>query len=191
MKIACLLGSPRRHGNSSTVAEHFCNTAVGFGAEVRTFALNELKYRGCQACMACKTKLDRCILDDDLSEVLGAVSESDIVVLASPVYFGEVSSQMKAFIDRTFSFLVPDYITNPKKSRVEPGKTLIFVLAQGNPDEKAFSNIFPKYDFFFKLSGFESRLVHACGVREAGEVKGRKELLDLAEKTAKQVFNKM
>ena len=139
--------------------------------------------------MACKTKLDKCILDDGLSEVLEAVRTSDVLVMASPVYFGEVSSQMKAFIDRTFSFLVPDYMTNPKKSRLEPGKTLVFVLAQGNPDEKAFANIFPKYEFFFKLGGFEGHLIHACGMREAGDVKGRGEVLDLAAKTAEQIFS--
>ncbi len=56
MKIVCLLGSPRPKGNSTAMAARFCETAEGLGAEVTTFALNKLKYRGCQACMTCKTK---------------------------------------------------------------------------------------------------------------------------------------
>ncbi len=58
MKIICLLGSPRPKGNSAAMASKFCETAKGLGAEVTTFALNKLKYRGCQACMTCKTKLE-------------------------------------------------------------------------------------------------------------------------------------
>jgi len=188
MKITCLLASPRKNGNSSTLAKHFCNTAEQLGAEITTFALNELKYRGCQACMACKTKLDRCVLEDDLTQVLQTVSDTDLLVMASPVYFGEVSSQLKGFIDRTFSYLVPDYLTNPKRSRLGPGKTLAFVLTQGNPDEKSFADIFPRYESFFNWQGFDSHLIRAVGVREPGEVKDRKEILALAEKRAHQLL---
>jgi multimeric flavodoxin WrbA len=47
---------------------------------------------------------------------LEAVRETDILVLASPVYSWDISSQLKAFMDKTFPFLVPDFISNPKKS---------------------------------------------------------------------------
>jgi multimeric flavodoxin WrbA len=161
MKIVCLLGSPREKGNSSTVAKHFCDTAGRLDAQVRTFVLNKLEYRGCQGCMACKTKLDRCALNDDLTEVLDAVRDSDVLVLASPVYFWDISSQLKSFIDRTFSFLVPDFITNPNKTRLPPGKKLVFILAQNNPDPSSFPDIFPKFDYFFKAYGFgESSRAH-------------------------------
>ena len=190
MNIVCLLGSPRMKGNSSTIAKHFCDMAEKLGAQVRTFALNEIRYRGCQGCMACKTKLDRCALKDDLTEVLEAVRETDVLVLASPVYCGEVSSQLKGFIDRTFSYLVPDFITNPKPSRLAPGKTFIFIQAQEDPDEKSFADIFPRYEFSFKWYGFdESHLIRACGVGEAGDVEGRGEVLMLAEETAGRLFD--
>ena len=98
MKIVSLLGSPRPRGNSTFIANRFCDIARNRNAEVESFALNKMKYRGCQACMTCKTKLDRCVLKDDLTEVLDAVREADVLVLATPVYYGEVSSQLKAFI---------------------------------------------------------------------------------------------
>ena len=188
MRILCLLGSPRKTSNSSAIVKRFVATAKKFGAEVKTYTLNDLKYRGCQACMACKKKLEKCAVKDDLAEVLEAVQESDVLVMASPVYFGDVSSQLKACIDRMYSFLKPDYVTNPSPVRLAPGKTLVFALAQGHPDEKLFSDIFSRYDYFMKWYGFkESHLIRACGVRDAGDIETRQDILTLAEEIARKV----
>ena len=188
MKIVCLLGSPRSKSNSSIIASRFVGAAEKLGAETKTYRLNDLKYRGCQACMTCKTKLEKCALKDDLAEVLEAVQESDVVLMASPVYFGEVSSQMKAAIDRFYSFLKPDYLTNPAPVRLPPGKTLVFALCQGSPDETSFADIFPRYDYFMKWYGFkEGHLIRACGCREAGEIESRPDTLALAEEIARKV----
>lgn len=188
MKIVSLLGSPRVNGNSAMIARRFCETAEKHGAQIATYVLNDLQYRGCQGCFLCKTKLDRCALKDDLTGVLDAIRETDVVVLASPVYFWDISSQMKTFIDRTFSYLVPDFITNPVKSRLPAGKKLVFILAQNNPDPNSFADIFPKFDYFFKAYGFtESYLIRAFGVGEAGEVENQQDVMRLAEETAERV----
>lgn len=164
MKIVCLKGSPRSGGNSATIANHFLRAAAAEGAETHSFELNRLTYRGCQGCYACKSRLDHCVLEDDLTEVLAAVAAADLVVLASPVYYGDVTSQLKGFVDRTFSFLVPDYRTNPQPSRLSP-KKLLFILTQGRPDEEAFADIFPRYEGFLKWLGFtEVGLIRACGI---------------------------
>jgi multimeric flavodoxin WrbA len=138
--------------------------------------------------MACKTKLDRCALNDDLTEVLDAIRETDVLVLASPVYFWDISSQLKTFMDRTFPYLVPDFITNPKKSRLAPGKKLVFILAQGNPDQTSYPDIFQKFDYFFKTYGFvESHFIRAFGVHELGEVESQEDVMKLAEIMAEKI----
>lgn len=188
MKVVCLLGSPRAKSNSAAIAARFSETAGKSGAEVKSYTLNSLKYRGCQACMACKTKLEKCALKDDLSEVLDAVAESDVVVIASPVYFGGISGQLKTAIDRFYSFLKPNFHDIPDPVRLAPGKKLVFIITQGNADENMFDDIFPKYDFFMKWYGFaESRLIRACGLRDAGEIENRQDILALAEKTAREI----
>lgn len=190
MKVTCLLGSPRENGNSAAIAKRFCDAAIRYGAEVQTYSLNKLKYRGCQACMVCKTRLDRCALDDDLSQVLEAVRDADILVLASPVYYGDISSQLKGFIDRTFSYLLPDYRTNPMRSRLAHGKKLVFVLAQGNPDQGQFADISSRYGFFYEWYGFaETHCIRACGVSDAGEVLQQPDVLEEAEQLAKGMLN--
>lgn len=164
MKIVTLLGSPRSRGNSTTIARRFEESAAELGAGIRTFELNRLTYRGCQGCYACKKGLDHCILNDGLTDVLAAVAEADLVVLASPVYYGEVTAQLKGFIDRTYSYLKPDYLTDPAPSRLAP-KTVVFILTQGHPDEALFADIFPRYDGFLKWLGFsESHLIRVCGI---------------------------
>ncbi|HPA15505.1 MAG TPA: flavodoxin family protein [Desulfobacterales bacterium] len=190
MNILCLLGSPRPDGNSAAIARRFLKTAEKLGAKARVFELNNLNYTGCQACWACKTNLDRCILEDDLKEVLESLWAADVLVLATPVYFGDVSAQMKAFIDRTFCYFVPDYAKNPNRSRLAPGKKLVFIIAQGHPDETRFAGIFSRYEYFFKWHGFEDTyLIRACGIYHPGDAKKRKDIMKLAEDTANKIFS--
>jgi multimeric flavodoxin WrbA len=189
MKTVCVLGSPRPDGNSSTIAKHFCAAMGNLGAEVQTFSLNKLTYRGCQACMICKKTLDRCALKDDLTAVLDSLRQADLLVMATPVYFGDVSSQMKGFIDRLYSYLASDYRTNPAKSRLSPDKKLVFIQVQGSPDEQKYVDIFPRYERFFDWYGFKERYHLRCwGVREPGEVKNRKEVFIKADDVAGQIM---
>ncbi|MBW2144436.1 MAG: flavodoxin family protein [Deltaproteobacteria bacterium] len=190
MKTICLLGSPRPKGNSATIAKHFCDTAEKLGSQVQTFALNKLNFRGCQGCMTCKTKLDKCVLEDDLTQVLDAIHEADVLVLATPTYFAEVSSQLKTFMDRTFSYLASDYLTSPNPSRLPPGKKLVFIQTQGQPEESIFADIFPRYEGFFKWFGFgDTHLIRACGIGQDDDLDSQGEVIKLAEKTAEKLVS--
>jgi multimeric flavodoxin WrbA len=138
--------------------------------------------------MACKTKLEKCVLKDDLTEVLDAVAEADILVIATPIYYGEVASPVKAFIDRTFSYLLPDYETNPERSRLKQGKKLFFIQTQTHPDANQYGDVFRRYEFFLNWHGFNDRhLLVASGVRGAGDVNARSDVLKRAEEMANQL----
>lgn len=184
MKIACVLGSPRKNGNSATIADHFLQKLAAAGAETRAFPLNSLQFKGCQACYGCKQKSEICILRDDLSEVLDAVRAADVLVMATPTYYGEVSSQLKAFVDRTFSFLVPDFHTSPHPSRLQPGKTLVFIITQGHPDEAIFADIFPRYRQFFSWYGYAHfHLIRVCGANPDDRIMERQDVARRIEET--------
>ncbi len=188
MNIVCLNGSPRVKGNSATIAARFCEAAEKAGAQVKNWYLNKLDFRGCQSCYGCKKTSDRCVLKDDLAEVLEAVHACDVMVLASPVYYGDVSAQLKAFIDRNYSLLTPEYTTSNKATRLAPGKKAVFILTQGDPNEKSFSDIYPKYSTFFKWMGFEdTELIRACGLGEAVTVEKRKDIMKQAEELARKL----
>ncbi len=184
MKIVAVLGSPRPQSNSSALAHKFLAAARELGAEVKTYTLSEMNYQGCQACRACKMKSEACIQPDDLAEVLEAVKAADLLVLASPVYFGEVSGQMKCFIDRTYSFVGADFTT-----RLAPGKKAVIILVQANPDQNEFSDIFPRYARFLKLQGFEEvALLRGVGAWEAGDILKQGALLERAGALAREMI---
>lgn len=188
MKVVTLLGSPRANGNTATLAKAFNEAAQEQGADVKTYLLNKLNFKGCQACEACKTKSDKCVLADDLTEVLDAVAETDILVLASPVYFADTTAQLKGFVDRCYSYMAP-FETMPEISRLVPGKIMVFLTTQNAPDE-LFSEVAEKYSSIFKHLGFlESRLVRGCDLMAADDLKtkNRQDLIELAKQTAQEV----
>ncbi len=185
MKIVAVLGSPRAKSNSSALARQILTKAKDLGAETQEFVLNKLDFKGCQGCETCKKKLDRCVLKDDLSAVLDAVKEADAVVMASPNYFGEVSGQFKAFFDRTYSYLNADF-----SSRIQPGKSTVFVFAQGQNDLNMYSDVFPRYERWLKHYGFtNNHLLRMNGPRDADSVSQRNDLMVEAEKIAENLVS--
>ena len=170
MKITCLLGSPRLNGNCAALLKRFRDTAQAFGAEIDYYALRNLHYRGCLGCLGCKTKSDKCVAPDDLTPVLESVREAEALVMATPVYLREMTSLLRAFIERTYSFFLPDFHTNPRPSRLKPGKKLAFIQVQGQADDKLFGDIFPRIEPLFKRYGYaEMHVARICGVRTLGE----------------------
>jgi multimeric flavodoxin WrbA len=183
VKIVSIVGSPRSHGNSAILAESMAASAERQGARVNRYFLNKLKYQGCQACSACKGKSERCVLKDDLSQVLEDVIQADVIVLATPVYWGEVSGQMKLFLDRTYSFLKPGYLEREDKHRLLPGKKLVWIQVQGAESPAQFGDIFGRYNMFFQQLDYftETFELRACGVSNVGAVNNRPELIAEAQ----------
>ena len=189
MKIAAVLGSPRKKGNSETLAEAFLEEAERLGAKVERFRLSALTYQGCTACRACKTTSEQCVLEDGLSPVLDALIEADAFLLATPVYFLDMPSQVKALIDRWFSFLKPGHLARPDASRLPAGKQMVLVVSQGAP-ESYFVDFVIRYDFIFKLLGFQpTHLIRGARLSDdPNDAAKRDDLLEKARTTARKVL---
>lgn len=100
--ILIISSSPRKKSNSHMLCEQFKKGAEDKGHKVTMFRIRDLNINFCRACDACMINGGRCILKDDMSEMLEALKKSDILVLSTPVYFYGISAQMKTFIDRTY-----------------------------------------------------------------------------------------
>ena len=189
MKAVALLASPRKTGNSTGLATSLTRILEENGRDVVTYHLNDLTYRGCQACNGCKTRSETCVLLDDLTPVLDDVQKADVVILASPVYWGGVNAQLKGFFDRAYSYLTPEFVTGPVRHRLPPGKKLVFILTQGG-DEALYDDIFPRYNNFFELLGLfeKSYLIRGCDLGDRQDFRTRNDLLELVEETAEELL---
>ncbi|MFA4965978.1 MAG: flavodoxin family protein [Thermoleophilia bacterium] len=98
--VVAVIGSPRRHGNTVALVDAALEELELCGCRCTKIMLAELQVGACEAHEDCG-ELAECPLDDDASEVLEKVYAADGLILASPVYYENVSAQMKAFMDRT------------------------------------------------------------------------------------------
>jgi multimeric flavodoxin WrbA len=164
MKVLNILGSPRRKGTSSRIAQAFTDRIEKNGGEVNSFHLNELTYRGCQGCETCHTKKDSCVLRDDLTPVLEAMRTADVIVFSTPVYYGDVSGQFKMFFDRTWSHVAVNYESDsPYASRIPEGKTALFILTQGDVEDRH-GDVVERYRSFCDLYGLDTKVIRATGL---------------------------
>jgi multimeric flavodoxin WrbA len=101
MKIIGISGSPRVDGNTEVLVKEALEGARQKGAEVEFVALSGKKIEGCLACSECG-KSGKCIIDDEMQDIYPRMMAADGVIIGTPIYFGQMSSQTKAFIDRTY-----------------------------------------------------------------------------------------
>ena len=103
-KVVLLSGSPRPNGNSSMLCDEFIRGAAEAGNKAEKILLSRKKVAGCMGCNACYRNGGICVQKDDMEEIKNKLLEADVIVLASPVYFYSMTAQLKAVIDRTYSF---------------------------------------------------------------------------------------
>ena len=125
-KIMIIDGGPRKNMNTAQMLQKIAEGAKSCGddVEVKQVRLYELDYKGCMSCMACKIKgkaSNVCKFKDPLTPILEEIAQADGLVLGSPIYFGDVTGQMRTFLERlAFPWLsYNDYsMTAPKKMPV-------------------------------------------------------------------------
>ena len=103
-KIVIIQGSPRKKGNSSSIADKIAESAQVPGkTPVSRIYLNGLNFKGCQGCEICNAR-GKCILDDELTPIIAELQQADVWILASPIYYDGISGQLKTFFDRCRTF---------------------------------------------------------------------------------------
>ena len=99
--VLILSGSPRKGGNSDLLCDEFMRGAKEAGNNVTKINVASKKIAPCHACYFCREHGGECAYKDDMAEILQAMIDADVLVLASPVYFYSIDAQLKAVIDRT------------------------------------------------------------------------------------------
>ena len=103
-KIVILNGSPRRTGNTSALVKAFTEGAESAGHTVTEFFLDSMNIHGCKGCFGeHSSKECPCVQRDDMNKIYPVVRECDVIVLASPLYYWNLSGQIRTAIDRLFA----------------------------------------------------------------------------------------
>lgn len=144
-KILILNGSPRKNGTTSSLIDAFSQGAESAGHEINNLYLNSMNIRGCLACEKCSKNGGECVQKDDMEIVKEAFEWADVVVFASPQFWGTITGQLKIVIDRLYSEMNRLGFPNFKK------ETAFIMTARG--DNYQFALDF--YSIFVNMLGWK------------------------------------
>ena len=122
-KVLIISSSPRKGGNSETLAAAFAKGAREAGNPVETVYLREKQVGFCKGCLAC-LNLGHCVIQDDAVEIAAKMHDANVLVFATPVYYYCVSGQLKTMLDRANPLFDTDYAI----------VTVVALMAQGLTD---------------------------------------------------------
>ena len=175
-KVLVITTSLRAKSNSDILAERLIAGAKDAGHEVEHISLKGKEIRFCIGCLACQ-RTQKCVLKDDAVEIAEKVKTADTLVFATPIYYYEMSGQMKTLLDRLNPLYPSDYRFRK-----------VYMLATATEDEeyvpgKAVSGLQGWVDCFEKAELVGS--LFCGGISAAGEANGKKEEQDEAYRFGK------
>lgn len=162
-KILVISTSLRAHSNSKALAEAFAEGTASAGHEVELVSLRDKQISFCRGCFAC-LKLGRCVIKDDAPAIVEKMHDADVIVFASPIYYYEMSGQMKTLLDRANSLFDSDYAFKE-----------VYLLTSAAEDEeqvpeRAISGLSGWVECFPRAS--LAGTVFAGGLNDEGEIAG-------------------
>lgn len=169
-KIVILNGSPRKNGNTSMLVKAFTEGAESAGNTVTEFFLDEMNIHGCKGCFGGNSSLEcPCVQKDDMAQIYPAVKECDMVVLASPLYYWNMSGQIRTAVDRLFALEEgkENFLRGRDKS------SALLMAAEGH----GFEDVVVYYDHLMEHLRWKN-LSHvlAGGNMNAGDIKDKPEI---------------
>jgi len=174
-KIVILNGSPRKNGNTSALIQKFTEGAESAGHTVTEFFLDQMEIHGCKGCFGGHSSREcPCVQTDDMAKIYPAVRECDVIVLATPLYYWNMSGQIRTAIDRLFALEEGD----GNLLRGHGRASALLMAAEGN----GFEDVLLYYDHLMEHLRWKN-LGHvlAGGNGEVGDIAGKPELEEAYE----------
>ncbi|HBV42468.1 MAG TPA: NADPH-dependent FMN reductase [Desulfovibrio sp.] len=170
--VLILSASPRKNGNSETLADAFIRGAEEAGNTAEKICLYDKNIGFCKGCLSCQ-KTRRCTIQDDADTIIGKMKQADVLVFATPIYYYEMCGQMKTMLDRTNPLYGTDYLFRDiylLAAAAEDGGHAADGAVQGL---SGWTACYPKS----RLAG----VVFCGGVNAVGEIKGNRKLIEAYE----------
>ena len=165
--VLILSTSPRKNSNSEALAAAFARGAAEAGNTAEKISLRGKDIRFCLGCFACQ-KSGKCVIKDDMAEIVPKMERADVLVFATPIYYYEMSGQMKTLLDRANPLFVSDYQFRDVYLLSSAAEDEDYVPRRAQSGLEGWIECFPKA----RLAGS----VFCGGVTEAGEIEGNSAL---------------
>ena len=174
-KIVILNGSPRKKGNTSALVKAFTEGAESAGNTVTEFFLSSMDIHGCKGCFGGHSSREcPCVQKDDMAQIYPAIKDCDVVVLATPLYYWNMSGQLRTAFDRLFALEEGD----GNLLRGNGRSSALLMAAEGH----GFEDAVLYYDHLMEHVRWTNLGHVLCGgVMNEGDNAGRKELNDAYE----------
>ena len=169
-KIVILNGSPRKKGNTSALVAEFTRGAKEAGHTVTEFFLDSMDIHGCKGCFGGHSSREcPCVQKDDMMQIYPAVKECDMIVLATPLYYWNMSGQLRTAVDRLFALEEGD----GNLLRGHDRSSALLMAAEGH----GFEDVLAYYDHLMEHLRWKN-LGHvlAGGNGSVGDIEGKPEL---------------
>ena len=178
--ILAVSSSPRRNGNSELLVQSFTRGLKEEGWEINTIRINKLKFLPCQACDRCAAT-GECVIKDDMQSIYPQVASANAMLLATPIYFGSMSAQLKMFIDRFQCWWHAKYNLNNPKVKLNEKRPGFFLSVGALKNKEYYVNALEVVKVFFHVINYH---YYDClcyeGIDEKGEIKSHPDALEKA-----------
>ena len=168
--IVILNGSPRKTGNTAALVQEFARGAREAGNTVTEFFLDGMDIHGCKGCFGGRSSQDHpCVQKDDMDQIYPAVKESTVVVLASPLYYWNMSGKLRTAVDRLFALEEGEGNLLRGNGRA----SVLLMAAEGH----GFEDVLTYYDHLMDHLRWKNLgCVLAGGNMDVGDIQGKPEL---------------
>ncbi len=190
MKVLGIFGSPRRGGNTEILLEEALKGTEKEGARVDRLYLSDFTLTPCKECHGCD-RTGNCVILDDMQKVYPRLLESDVVILASPIFFYGVTAWAKALIDRSQAFWARKYLLKDPSLGKEGKKRKGFFISVGaTKGPRVFEGAVLTVKYFFDVLNAEyvGELVFR-GVEAKGDILKYPEALQQAFEAGKRLVS--
>ena len=169
MKVLGIMGSPRIKGNTDLLLDEALRGAQSREAEVEKLVVDKLNIAPCREYYRC-LKDGNCAIRDDMDDIYPKLLDADRVIVASPIFFYGLTSQVKALIDRSQAIWARKYVL--KQNLPDSGRKGAFIAVGATRGEKLFDGSILTVKYFFKTIGvkYADELL-IPGVDKKGEIK--------------------
>ena len=176
MNAICIVGSPRPAGSTALLVDRIIDGMRQSGVDATRFVLGQLSIHYCQGCRECEAT-GTCVQRDGMNTLLQGILDADIVLLASPSYWGDVTGQMKVFIDRS----LPLCNAATGQTPVPPGKIGVAVAVRAGRSAGENQHIIDTFEHYFGHLGIEMRAtLTAEGINDPADLEHSPHIIEEA-----------